>query len=338
MNKITFIFFAFLLFFSACKPDKKQSITFEAADTSHTKVLILCEGNFTWGNAEIDLYDASAFSLISGVFKKQNSGKPLGDVLQSACMSNGLIWLVLNNSGKITGIDPKTFAYRKGITGLNSPRYMLQAGGYYWISDIYDNHIFAVDTLNLQITKKISCRGWTEQMILQNGYVWICNARGYLHKLDPVAMKITDSIATFPGCKWVETDALNRIWTLCSDSGKSHLCCVDPAKNSIVRTLSFQQDASCLVAGKNRDSLFLLSDGIRAISIAATDFPSGKWYARTPGETLYGLGVNPWNGEVYCSDAKDYVSRGNVVIFSPGAQEIRRFQSGIIPAGFLFYR
>jgi hypothetical protein len=51
----------------------------------------------------------------------------------------------------------------------------------------------------------------------------------------------------------------------------------------------------------------------------------------------YGLGVNPYNGDVYISDAYDYIRKGRVVGLNAGGDSMKySFFSGIIPASFVF--
>ena len=88
------------------------------------KVIVLCEGNFTWGNASFDLYEPSTDKVFDDIFKTEN-GMALGDVLQSGVVVDGRLMLVLNNSSKIIITDTGKFKFNYQITGLQSPRYIL---------------------------------------------------------------------------------------------------------------------------------------------------------------------------------------------------------------------
>jgi DNA-binding beta-propeller fold protein YncE len=56
-----------------------------------------------------------------------------------------------------------------------------------------------------------------------------------------------------------------------------------------------------------------------------------------PYTTGYGLAVNPQNGDIYITDAYDYIRKGRVVILNAGADSIKNsFFSGIIPSSFVF--
>jgi hypothetical protein len=47
--------------------------------------------------------------------------------------------------------------------------------------------------------------------------------------------------------------------------------------------------------------------------------------------------VNPFNNEVYVSDAKDFVQRSEVYRYRSDASPVGSFKAGIITGGFYFY-
>jgi len=51
---------------------------------------------------------------------------------------------------------------------------------------------------------------------------------------------------------------------------------------------------------------------------------------------LYGLGVDPTTGNIYVSDAIDYVQKGKVYRYHPDGSLIDSFTAGVIPGGFYF--
>jgi len=63
-------------------------------------VVILNEGNFNYGNASLSFYNISSGKTENDVYYRQN-GVPLGDVAHSANFHDGLLYTVINNSGKV---------------------------------------------------------------------------------------------------------------------------------------------------------------------------------------------------------------------------------------------
>jgi len=328
-----------VLLIASCKPDSKTKDFKIVIDTSQQKVVILCEGNFLWGNAGLDVYYPKSGLVVLDVYKKQNGGKPLGDVLQSGMLQNGLLWLVLNNSGKIVALDPQKFTWQKAISGLKSPRYMVEANGRFWITDIYDNHISIADTNGTTVSKKLSCKGWSEQLLAFNSRVYVANANGFVYVFDALKLTQTDSILVPKGSKWICKDKNNKIWVLSSDSGKSYLSAISPLSHKVEKQFLFAKgiSASSLVLSKNGDSLFYLANGVFGMSISASALSVAPIYTPNLNENIYGLSVNPFSGNLYLCNAKDYISKGSIIVVSSRGEVLQQLESGIIPSSCMFY-
>jgi hypothetical protein len=88
---------------------------------------------------------------------------------------------------------------------------------------------------------------------------------------------------------------------------------------------------------KAKDSLYFIAGGLFAMAANAGSFSGAALYQKS-GENLYGLGIDPFNGDIYLANAKDYVSKGDIIVLTAAGKEKARFSSGIIPSGFLFYQ
>ena len=51
---------------------------------------------------------------------------------------------------------------------------------------------------------------------------------------------------------------------------------------------------------------------------------------------FYGFDIEPANNNIYCTDAKDFQSPGEVIVYDPAGTELRRATTGIIPSHFYF--
>jgi len=73
------------------------------------RVAVLCEGNFMWGNAKLDIVttDTTGTRIWNNAYESVNN-KPIGDVLQSGLVAGDNLFLSVNNSGKVLGLDPKS--------------------------------------------------------------------------------------------------------------------------------------------------------------------------------------------------------------------------------------
>jgi hypothetical protein len=300
--------------------------------------MVLCEGNFQWGNADFDIYYQDSALYYTQVFKKQN-GSPLGDVLQSGLVHDGKIWLVLNNSGKLVAIDPLTFKWMAEIKGLKSPRYILPVrGDTAWVSDIWGNELAIVNLKTNQLLGKIPCKGWTEQMQFVNQQVAVANSTGHVFFFSPVGKKL-DSIQVRTGARWIETDKNGKLWVMASDSGKSVLYKINPVSKKTEMQLAFSAGGygQKLAMNASRDSLYFLNNGLFKMSVEAAVLPVSALFSESK-SNYYGLAVDPASGLVYLADAKDYVSKGEVIVLYGSGVVKQRFAAGINPADFLFFK
>jgi len=168
------IFILFSLFTACDKAPQTPDITM-LPDSISGGVFIVNEGNFTQGNAALGFVNIGLKQRFEDVFKTANN-RNLGDVFQSMNIINDKAYLVINNSGKIEIINPKTFKSIGTISGLRSPRYIVKIGNNKaYVSDIYDNNIFVIDLQSNQIIKKIPVKGWVEEMLSLNGNTYTTN-------------------------------------------------------------------------------------------------------------------------------------------------------------------
>ena len=138
--KITLIAFAALAMFS-CKKETEDETPTKSFAANPDGIYVSNEGGFNTGKASITYSDGTEAETIQDVYKIANNAS-LGDICQSMIKINGLIYLVINNSSKIEVVQATTMKKTATITGLTSPRYMVQATTEKaYVSDLYSNQI-----------------------------------------------------------------------------------------------------------------------------------------------------------------------------------------------------
>ena len=83
------------------------------------------------------------------------------------------------------------------------------------------------------------------------------------------------------------------------------------------------------------DTLYFIYDAVWAINVATGVLPAEPLIT-IEGWGQYGLDVNPYNGEIYIADAKDYMSNGTVLRYSPTGELVDEFEVGLLPSKFIF--
>lgn len=344
MKNLIFILFL-ILFFTTCK--KKEVGPQRIDGTSYfkeagSKLIIGCEGNFGWGNASVSLYNTETQKVSNNLFNSQN-GLPLGDVLQSSSLFNGDLYIVVNNSNKIEVIDTSNFISKGTITGLNSPRYFLGISSTKaYVTDLYANAISIVNPSTLQLIGTIPVSAWTEQLLLHNNEVYVAQkGTNQLLVIDPFLDVITDSLTVGREPNSLVIDAFQNLWVLCS-GGINETVPVLNKINTTTKTItaslvfsSINESPNSLKIDTSGTSLYYLNNDLFKQSISATNVSLSP-YITSGSSVYYGLGINPFNNDIYLADALDYVQAGKVYRYNSSINIVDTLSVGLIPQDFTF--
>ncbi|MFT6716195.1 MAG: hypothetical protein ACJA0Q_000827, partial [Saprospiraceae bacterium] len=87
-------------------------------------------------------------------------------------------------------------------------------------------------------------------------------------------------------------------------------------------------EAFQLAINGTRDTLYFLNDGVFQFPISDSSIPTNP-IIESESRNFYGLGVDPVSGEVYVSDAIDYIQKSKVFVYSRFGELNSSFLSGI---------
>jgi len=343
--KIHPYFLVLLLFiFARCKKDEVAPDPIKVVPVQST-ALIINEGNFQWGNASLTRINTTTSEINQDVFFQVNQ-RPLGDVLQSMLLVGEDLWLLVNNSQKIERVNKSTFIAKPPITGLQSPRYMLQFSNTVYITDLYANQIHRVNASTGETLSAIPFSGWSEGIILDsNDKIWVSNAtRGKVMKIDPTSNQIIDSIAVGDMPRDLKLDNQGNIWVLCEgqtypNQTAGSIWCFNPSSNSIVHSfqLSLGSHPSRLISNPENGELLFLKNGVCKINTSDSVLNEVPFIVQGS-RFFYGLGYNAIDSTIWVSDAKDFQQSGDALVFKASdGVFIKSYSVGIIPSSFYFY-
>jgi len=326
---------------------------------SHAGVFITNEGNFTYNNASLSYYDIENSEVFNDLFFEVN-GHPLGDVAQSCVLHDSLLYIVVNNSGKIVIVDAEDFSFKGKITGLTSPRYMyFLSDEKAYVTDLYAHAITIVNPKTYEITGYISVHNTatsynqhpTEQIVAVDDRVF-ANCWSFDNKIlviDQNSDKVIDSVAVAKQPNSMVVDKYSRLWVL-SDGGYSGtpfghdqpaLTCIEPYSLTVIDTFTMDLDDSPseLTINGSGDTLYFLNGDLYRMAVVGMDTP--EVFVESPYGNgylggFYGLGVDPSSSEIYLADAIDFNQPGVVYRISPQAMPVDTFRVGIIPGVFCF--
>lgn len=318
----------------------------ERFDTgSSSGVFVLCEGNFMYGNASLGYYDTATGEVQNNIFFRAN-GARLGDVAQSVTLYEGLLYVVVNNSGVVYVMNPDTFEVQGIIRNLVSPRYIhFVSDEKAYITDLYSGKITIVNPQTLAVTGTIDTGAHksTERMAQWGRYLFVA-CWSYDDKvlvIDTQTDEIVREIGVGKQPDSVVADCNGKVWCL-SNGGlaadaQPTLCRIDAATQSVEHTFLLPQGSAPakLCTDAEGRTLYFLNEGVWAMSVDAEQLPA-KPIVESRGTIYYGLAVEPRTGEIYVADAIDYVQAGTVYRYSREGELLDSFKAGVIPGAFCF--
>lgn len=331
--------------FSSCVKDQPLRPANNVEKPKPGQGFFICnEGNFLSGNASLSYFNYQTKQISEDIFKAA-TGQNLGDVCQSLTVIGNQAFIVVNNSSKIEILNLETFKSAGSISGLKSPRYLLPiSADKAYVSDLRSNGVSVINLQNNSISKFISCKGWTERMLLHKNTAWLSNVYNkHVYVVDTQADAMIDSVVVNYGASSLVKDKNDNIWVLCAGNNKEKdtaaLYQINGDSRHIIKKFRFKVDESpgnlCINAAK--DTLYFLNKGLFKMTISAVDLPPTP-FIPSAGRLFYSLVIDPNTGYILVSDAIDYVQKGAVYIYhAQSAALVHQFKAGIIPGNFAFY-
>tara|TARA_R110002096_G_scaffold21498_7_gene69871 strand:+ start:14225 stop:15259 length:1035 start_codon:yes stop_codon:yes gene_type:complete len=344
MIKSSYFFILALILTVSCRENDDDDPV--VLDPNERKVFVLNEGNFQFGNASISVFQPEKSEVKHFVFESNNSGRPIGDVVQSMEIIDNKGFIVVNNSSKIEVVDISNFKSLGSISPFNSPRYILPISkNKAYVSDLYEGKISIIDPEQQTIIGSISTGGWTEEMHLANNKAFVCHMdSAQILVIDVQSDQIINRIKTPVEPNKILQDVNGNLWVACSggfSEDYTALVQINPSNEQIIKTITsndLSNSINNLEMHPSKSSLFYLMSGdLFEISISDSTLPS-QALVSGDGKLFYGLGVDVVANEIYVSDAIDYQQHGVVFRYDFNGNQISHFRAGIIPGDFIFYK
>lgn len=335
-----------LVFVLSCSEEPVQTEYFDL-DTDQG-IFIACEGNFMYGNGALSFYHMRNQEVVNQVYFARN-GVPLGDVVQSLARHNELLYVVVNNSGKVIVADEKTVEHKGSITGLVSPRYLHfvspQKG---YISDLHATELTVFDPETLTVTGTVDLNGHTSEQMVQIGRLLYISDWSYGNSIVIVDTDTDEMIAEIEvplQPKNLVVDGNNKLWVL-SDGGYEGspsgneapaISRIDPETQTIEQIYSFQADdaPSNLVIDSSGDTIYFLNHDVFKMHVDSRHLPDSA-FLKGDNELFYHMAIDPATDELYLANAIDYTQNAIVYRYSQGGELIDTFKTGINPSFFAF--
>lgn len=352
-NKIR-CYLLFITVLVSCRPEKNP----EPEGVYSSGIFVVNEGIYGQTSGTVSYYNPDSAKLLQNIFRLSND-RDLGNVLQSMYFHNDKVYLVVNNSNKIEIANAHDFKEIAQITNLEQPRYFLpidadRALVTQWGFDLLSGSLALIDlntnTLIQQISSGIG-KG-PENMLLNNGKVFICNVGGlesdnFISVLNLQTMQVEDTIITDDAPNSMQIAPNGNIWIACSgkavyasypvidtvNSTYGSLLELDPSTGNIINRIVFQKGkgATRLILGNSSGQMFFLYDN----AICRLNTTSSQYSLLTSG-SFYGIGAKNGDDAIYASVNSGIQSAKVYRIRSADAVRTDSFSAGIFANAILF--
>ncbi len=352
-RKVLFLSFVIAMALVSCS---KKNDTPQPAPQPATKGLfVLNEGTFTYANSSLSFYDFEKNEAENNLFFRANNA-PIGDVGQSLALIGDDLYIVVNNSKYIYKVDAKTIIYKAKIEGFTSPRYMLQVNNdKAYVSDLVSTGFWVLNLNNLS-KSFVETGNTTEAMVKVGNEVFMSNWSNYytggvssnrtIQVIDCVNDELVDEIEVAKEPSAMVVDKNNHIWVSCSGDYmppcEPAIICIDAATHQVIKHFDLAEGSypSGLAIDGAGENIFFMNGGygtlnVYKMSVDATEIPETP-FITTDSRVFYNLKVNPQNGDIYVTDAKNYVVNGDLLRYSSNGTLLGSYEMGLIPSYMLF--
>ena len=337
----------------ACKPERPVNPN---AYTIGSGLLVLNEGNYQYSNASLTFYDIEADSVTNNLFYQVNEA-PLGDVAESMALADGKLYIVVNNSNLIYKVDANTMAVDTTLpfklTDFYSPREMqFVAPNKAYVSDLYGSQLWIVNPQDMSHVGSIEMGKATEKMVVVDNELFVSNWSREFVTCDNSTVQVVDvnndvkvadiHVGIEPNTMTVDKNG--HVWVLCEGrswdfvNGESpSLWEIDPWTKTAQKRYEFESTAMCVRANPTGDQLYVIVNNVvRRFDIATMSLSETFRIEGQPLGWFYNMAVEPRTGDIYVTDAKNYMMNGTVYRYSNDGVLLASFEAGMIPSAMLF--
>lgn len=343
---------------TSCDDMKDFEPTRTAINTTEKhNMLILSEGLFNLNNSTLALYDFEKQKLTTDFFLKKNK-RGLGDTANSMIRYGNKIYIIVNVSSQIEVLDITTGKVVKQIPMFDQqkiarqPRYALAHNGKVYVTS-FDGTLAKIDTTTLQIEDFAQCGRNPEGLCLANGKIYVANSGGLdfpnydntLSVIDVQQMKEIKKIpiAINPYKVYSDTEGDVYVSSRGNYGDKSYqFQRIDSQIDTVIQNFAYlnvlnftiKNDIAYLYSYDfGTQSSWVKVFDCKTEKIIDENFIKDGVAIRTP----YSIHTNPYNDNVYISDALSYTVWGDLYCFDKkGKLQYKLTEVGLNPNTVIF--
>ncbi len=343
-----------------------------APDSRIRGFYLVNEGNMGSNKCSLDYFDYVTGLYARNIYAERNPDvvKELGDVGNDIGIYGSKLYVVVNCSHKVEVLNART-GIRIGQVDIPNCRYVRFHRGKAYVSSyvgpvLIDANaprgaVYQIDTLSLAVTDRVTVGYQPEEMEIIDDYMYVANSGGYrvpnydntVSVIQMVDFKQVQKIPVGINLHRLRKDRYNRLWITSRGDYKSrpsrlYVMEKKPGYNQMVVTDTLP--VACSNMAFFGDSLYYYATewndfaAANTISYGIIDLRTKKVVSDnfiTDGTEReitipYGIAVHPETGDIFVTDAKNYVSSGTLYCFDRQGRKKWSVRTGDIPAHITF--
>ena len=343
-------------------------------DARPAGMYLLNEANMGSNKSSIDYVDFRNAYYVRNIYAERNPEvvKELGDVGNDIQIYGNKLYAVINCSHKVEVMDVRT-CKRIGQVDIPNCRYIRFAKGKAYVSAYVGpvaidpnaqlGAVYEVDTASLAVTRKVTVGYQPDELEVLGEYLYVANSGGYrapdydstVSVVEIYGMKQIQKIPVGINLHRIRKDRYGKLWVTSRgdyNTIPSRLYVLDRKdKNSKEMVVKDTLDIPCSEMYIQGDSLYFYSvewnkqTERNTVTYGIIDVRTGQLVTDhfiTDGTEQdivipYGICVHPTTGDIYVTDAKNYVSSGVLHCSDRHGKKKWSVRTGDIPAHMAFY-
>ena len=343
-------------------------------DARPAGMYLLNEANMGSNKSSIDYVDFRNAYYVRNIYAERNPEvvKELGDVGNDIQIYGNKLYAVINCSHKVEVMDVRT-CKRIGQVDIPNCRYIRFAKGKAYVSAYVGpvaidpnaqlGAVYEVDTASLAVTRKVTVGYQPDELEVLGEYLYVANSGGYrapdydstVSVVEIYGMKQIQKIPVGINLHRIRKDRYGKLWVTSRgdyNTIPSRLYVLDRKdKNSKEMVVKDTLDIPCSEMYIQGDSLYFYSvewnkqTERNTVTYGIIDVRTGQLVTDhfikdgTEQDIVipYGICVHPTTGDIYVTDAKNYVSSGVLHCYDRHGKKKWSVRTGDIPAHMAFY-
>lgn len=339
------------------------------ASAEPSGIYLVNQGNQGSNKARLDFLNFHNGFYIRDVFTEYNPEvvKGLGDTGNDVQVYKGKVFVAVNGSHKVEIMDAYSM---KRLAQVDVPncRFIAFDGNHAYVTSYVAKDkealktqkgaLYCIDLDTYKVTGQVTVGYQPEQLVIRDGKAYVANSGGYVagndntvSVVDLKSMKVEYNIEVAVNLELMLVDAEGTIWV----SSRGNYVDVSSTLNYLVKKGDKYElggsvnvpVSSMAMAG---DKIYVIgltyipptwkpTTTYNIVNVKTRELESGSFI--TDGTesgitTAYTVTVNPGNGDIYVTDAKDYVSSGTLHCYTGSGKHKWSVRTGDIPARIAF--